>query len=158
LLAFLIFNFQPAKIFMGDTGSLLVGTINSILVIKFINVANTPDVSFPIVASPAVGFTILVIPLLDTLRVFGIRILHRRSPFSPDRNHIHHLLLDRGFSHRAVTLTLVTINLAIASLVFVGRSLGCTVLIFSVFALFFLMIAVIYYLRPTPRLFVAKTS
>lgn len=158
LLAFLIFNFQPAKIFMGDTGSLLVGTINSILVIKFINVANMPDVKFPIVAAPAVGFTILVIPLLDTLRVFGIRILHRRSPFSPDRNHIHHLLLDRGFSHRAVTLTLVAINLGIAGLVFLGRSLGCTVLIFSVFALFFLMIAVIYYLRPTPRLFVAKTS
>src|SRR3984957_15073871 len=110
LLAFLIFNFQPAKIFMGDTGSLLVGTVNAILVVKFINVANSSNVSFPISASPAVGFTILMIPLLDTLRVFGIRILHRRSPFSPDRNHIHHLLLDRGFSHRAITLTLVSVN------------------------------------------------
>src|SRR6201991_1396798 len=133
LLAFLIFNFQPAKIFMGDTGSLLVGTVNSILVIKFINVANTPDVSFPIAASPAVGFTILVIPLLDTLRVFGIRILHRRSPFSPDRNHIHHLLLDRGFSHRAITLFLVAVNLVAIVLVFLARSLNCTLLIFSVF-------------------------
>ncbi|MDP4217133.1 MAG: MraY family glycosyltransferase, partial [Bacteroidota bacterium] len=67
LLAFLIFNFQPAKIFMGDTGSLLVGTINAILVIKFINVANTPDVAYPIPSSPAICFTILMIPLLDTL-------------------------------------------------------------------------------------------
>ena len=156
LLAFLIFNFQPAKIFMGDTGSLLVGTINSILVIKFINVANTEDVSFPIVASPAVGFTILMIPLLDTLRVFGIRILHRRSPFSPDRNHIHHLLLDRGFSHKAITFFLVAVNLVMVTLVFLARSLNCTLLIFSVFAIFFTMIALIYYLRPTPRLFVAK--
>jgi UDP-N-acetylmuramyl pentapeptide phosphotransferase/UDP-N-acetylglucosamine-1-phosphate transferase len=158
LLAFLIFNFQPAKIFMGDTGSLLVGTINSILVIKFINVANTEDVRFPILASPAVGFTILMIPLLDTLRVFGIRILHRRSPFSPDRNHIHHLLLDRGFSHRAITLTLVSINFVMITLVFLGRSLNCTLLIFSVFGIFFSIIAAIYYLRPAPRLFVAKSA
>src|SRR3984885_13189703 len=129
LLAFLIFNWQPAKIFMGDTGSLLVGTINAILVIKFINVANASNIKFPINASPAVGFTILMIPLLDTLRVFGIRILHRRSPFSPDRNHIHHLLLDRGFSHRAITLTLVAVNLLTIALVFLARSQNCTFLI-----------------------------
>jgi UDP-GlcNAc:undecaprenyl-phosphate GlcNAc-1-phosphate transferase len=158
LLAFLIFNFQPAKIFMGDTGSLLVGTINAILVLKFINVANMPDVRFPIAASPAVGFTILMIPMLDTLRVFGIRILHRRSPFSPDRNHIHHLLLDRGFSHRAITLFLVTVNFMMITLVFLCRSINCTALLFSVFFLFFAMIAGIYYLMPAPRLFVAKTA
>ncbi len=158
LLAFLIFNFQPAKIFMGDTGSLLLGTINSILVIKFINVANTSEVSFPVAASPAVGFTILMVPLLDTLRVFGIRILHRRSPFSPDRNHIHHLLLDRGFSHRAITLTLVAINFVMIGVVFVCRSLNCTVLLFGVTAIFFGVIAAIHYLLPAPRLFVAKTD
>jgi UDP-N-acetylmuramyl pentapeptide phosphotransferase/UDP-N-acetylglucosamine-1-phosphate transferase len=158
LLAFLIFNFQPAKIFMGDTGSLLVGTINAILVIKFINVANTTGVSMPISASPAVGFTILMIPLLDTLRVFGIRIFHRRSPFSPDRNHIHHLLLDRGFSHRSITLTLVAINTAMIGVIFLGRTLNCTFLICSVFLVFFLLIAGIYYLMPAPRLFVAKTA
>ena len=156
LLAFLIFNFQPAKIFMGDTGSLLVGTINAILVIKFINVANAEDISFPVSASPAVGFTILMVPLMDTLRVFGIRILHRRSPFSPDRNHIHHLLLDRGFSHKQITLFLVAINTAMVALVFMLRSINCTVLLFSVFAVFFGLIAAILYLRPAPRLFVAR--
>src|SRR6201995_94892 len=145
LLAFLIFNFQPAKIFMGDTGSLLVGTINSILVIKFINVAGTADVDFPMAASPAIGFTILMIPLLDTLRVFGIRILHRRSPFSPDPNHIHHLLLDRGCSHRTITFILLAINIAVAGLAFFGRELGCTIVVFSVTALFFTVIAIFYY-------------
>ncbi|WP_431213223.1 MraY family glycosyltransferase [Puia sp. P3] len=158
LLAFLIFNFQPAKIFMGDTGSLLVGTINAILVLKFINIAGSGDVRFPIPATPAVGFTILMIPLLDTLRVFGIRILHRRSPFSPDRNHIHHLLLDRGFSHRMITLTLVAVNAVMIGLVFMARSVNCTILLFGVFAVFFAMIAGIYYLMPAPRLFVAKTA
>ena len=158
LLAFLIFNFQPAKIFMGDTGSLLIGTVNAVLVIKFINVANTTDVAYPIVASPAVGFAILMIPLLDTLRVFGIRILHRRSPFSPDRNHIHHLLLDKGFSHKAITLFLVSINAVVLALIFLFRDLNCTWLIFSMIAIFFGVISAFYYIRPAPRLFVARSG
>src|ERR1700748_2290759 len=137
LLAFLIFNFQPAKIFMGDTGSLLLGLINAILVVKFINVANSPTVRFPITAAPAVGFAILMVPLLDTLRVFGIRIGHRRSPFSPDRNHIHHILLDRGLSHSTITLLLVGGNLFIIAAVYLLRGIGCTWLILGLFALFF---------------------
>jgi UDP-GlcNAc:undecaprenyl-phosphate GlcNAc-1-phosphate transferase len=157
LLAFLIFNFQPAKIFMGDTGSLLIGSICAILAIKFISVANTADVSSPVAAAPAIGFTILMIPLLDTLRVFAIRIFYRRSPFSPDRNHIHHLLLDRGFSHRAITALLVSINLSLVTLVYYGRSLGCTILIFSVIAFFFGFILLLYNIRVRPRLTVAKS-
>ncbi len=156
LMAFLIFNFQPAKIFMGDTGSLLIGMVNAILVIKFINVANSPDVSYPIESAPAIGFAILMIPLLDTLRVFAIRIFHRRSPFSPDRNHIHHLLLDRGFSHRTITFILLSINLAVVGLIYMGRSLGCTLLIFSVLVIFFSIIGVFYYMRTRSRLVVTK--
>ena len=156
LLAFLIFNFQPAKIFMGDTGSLLIGAINAILVIKFINVASSPDTISPITSSPAIGFTILMIPLLDTLRVFAIRIFKRRSPFSPDRNHIHHLLLDRGFSHRAITLLLVAINLGLLAFVYFERTLGCTILVLSVFAFFFSFISLCYYARSKPRWAVAK--
>ena len=106
LLAFLIFNHSPARIFMGDTGSLLIGMANAILVIHFINVADSPGTPFPIDAAPAVGVAILIVPLYDTLRVFAIRIFNRRSPFSPDRNHVHHLLLDRGMSHTATTFTL----------------------------------------------------
>jgi UDP-GlcNAc:undecaprenyl-phosphate GlcNAc-1-phosphate transferase len=126
-------------------------------VIKFINVANTTDVSYPITSSPAIGFTILMIPLLDTLRVFSIRIFKRRSPFSPDRNHIHHLLLDKGLSHRAITLLLVSLNLLLIGLVYIGRSLGCTILISSVIAIFFIFIAAVYY-TSKPRLMVAKAS
>jgi UDP-GlcNAc:undecaprenyl-phosphate/decaprenyl-phosphate GlcNAc-1-phosphate transferase len=148
LLAFLIFNFQPAKIFMGDTGSLLIGVVNAILVLKFIDPGNGPESMNTIVSSPAIGFTILMIPLLDTLRVFAIRIFKRRSPFSPDRNHIHHLLLDRGLSHRTITLLLVAINASMVVFVYMARSLGCTILIFSVIALFFTFIAIAYYSRP----------
>jgi len=157
LLAFLIFNFQPAKIFMGDTGSLLIGSICAILVIKFINVANAPEAGSAVAAAPAIGFAILMIPLLDTLRVFAIRIFYRRSPFSPDRNHVHHLLLDRGFSHRAITITLVSINLALVALVYLGRSLGCTILIFGVIAFFFGFIALLYNVKTKSKLTVAKS-
>src|SRR5687767_15303604 len=92
---------------MGDSGSLMIGLVNSILVIKFINVASSPEVAVPIASAVAVGFAILIVPLLDTLRVFSIRIINGRSPFTPDRNHVHHLLLERGLGHAAVTFTCV---------------------------------------------------
>ncbi|HTQ63899.1 MAG TPA: MraY family glycosyltransferase [Puia sp.] len=163
LLAFLIFNFQPAKIFMGDTGSLLIGVVNAILAIKFIDPANgnSQDTVLPmpiLESSAAIGFTILMIPLLDTLRVFSIRIFKRRSPFSPDRNHIHHLLLDRGLSHRSITILLVSMNLILVALVYFGRSLGCTLLILSVFAFFFGFIAISYYARSKPKLILSKNG
>jgi len=157
LVAFLIFNFQPAKIFMGDTGSLLLGLINAILVIKFINVANMPNVKIPVASAPAVGFAILMVPLLDTLRVFGIRIGHRRSPFSPDRNHIHHILLDRGLSHSTITITLVAVNLIFIIGIYMLRSFDCTWLILGIFAIFFSVIGVLYYSRRRRKnLFVAE--
>ncbi|HQX95660.1 MAG TPA: MraY family glycosyltransferase, partial [Chitinophagaceae bacterium] len=124
LVAFIIFNHHPAKIFMGDSGSLMIGLVNSILVIKFINVANSPFVAVPVPAAVAIGFSILIVPLLDTLRVFSIRIANGRSPFTPDRNHIHHLLLDNGLSHAAVTLTCVAINVCFIAMAWMGRSLG----------------------------------
>lgn len=157
LAAFLIFNFHPAKIFMGDTGSLLIGLINGILVVKFIEVANAVNVPYPIVPSPAIGFAILMIPLLDTLRVFAIRIVNRRSPFSPDRNHVHHLLLDKGLSHRSITLLLVSINLLAIVLSYALRNSGCTWIIMAIVLSFFTGIAALYYTRPRPRLFVART-
>jgi len=156
--AFLIFNFQPAKIFMGDTGSLLIGLLSAILVIKFINVASLPSVRMPLESSPAIGFALLMIPLLDTLRVFAIRIIvHRRSPFTPDRNHIHHLLLDKGFTHQKITLSLVLINLFFIAFAYFGRSLGSSVLIFSMVSLFFAGIGVLYYSRKQ-SLILAKFS
>lgn len=157
LIAFLIFNFQPAKIFMGDTGSMLIGLINAILVVKFINVAEMPSLSHQVQAAPAIGFAILMIPLLDTLRVFGIRIFHRRSPFSPDRNHVHHLMLDKGMSHRMITITLTTVNVLFIAVIYLLRDIGCTYLILGTIAAFFAGITALYYTRPQPRLFVART-
>jgi UDP-N-acetylmuramyl pentapeptide phosphotransferase/UDP-N-acetylglucosamine-1-phosphate transferase len=113
--AFLIFNFNPARIFMGDTGSLVLGLLNAVLVIQFINF-NTSNSSalIHVDSAPAVGFAILFVPLFDTLRVFSLRIFHGESPFTPDRNHIHHILLRLGLGHKRVTFFLLAANVFVA--------------------------------------------
>ncbi|MBP6022755.1 glycosyltransferase family 4 protein [Ferruginibacter sp.] len=151
IIAFLIYNFSPAKIFMGDTGSLLLGLINSILVIKFINIAGNPVAAFGLEASPAIGFAILMIPLFDTLRVFALRILDRRSPFSPDRTHVHHFLLDLGLNHRMVTFTCVAANIVFIALAYFLRHLGTTTLLGILLVSAFIFIGAIYYSRPKNR-------
>lgn len=136
---------------MGDTGSLLLGLINSILVIKFINVAGNPASSFPIESAPAIAFSILIIPLFDTLRVFGLRILDRRSPFSPDRTHVHHFLLDLGLSHRMVTFTCVSINILFIILAYFIRHMGTTTVLGVLLCAALIFIGVIYFSRPRQK-------
>ncbi|MCU0379971.1 MAG: undecaprenyl/decaprenyl-phosphate alpha-N-acetylglucosaminyl 1-phosphate transferase [Chitinophagaceae bacterium] len=154
LLGFLIFNHSPARIFMGDTGSLLLGLINAILVIRFIAVADAPGIALPLNDSPAIGFSILMVPLFDTIRVFSVRILNRRSPFSPDRNHIHHLLLDKGLSHSAVTYACVSMNLLFIAFAFYARSWGSTAVIAIMITTASLITAFLYFSKPRTRLVV----
>ncbi len=112
VLAFLKYNYTPAKIFMGDSGSLLLGTACAILIIQFIDMNYAMDAADPrrVEGVPAVAVGIMIIPLYDTMRVFTTRILRRQSPFSGDRRHIHHLLIDYGFSHMQSTGILVAVN------------------------------------------------
>ncbi len=142
LAAFLIYNYSPARIFMGDTGAMLIGVVNAILVIHFINTAENSRI-LPLLASPAMGFGVLIIPLMDTLRVFSIRIIHGRSPFSPDRNHIHHLLLDRGMSHMSVTLTLSLTTILFVIGTYFALQLGTTKVILFQNIIFFACIAIL---------------
>lgn len=157
LVAFMIFNHHPAKIFMGDSGSLMIGLINAILVIKFINVANSPFIAVPVPSAVAIGFAVLIVPLLDTLRVFSIRIINGRSPFTPDRNHVHHLLMERGLGHAAITFTCVSFNIGIILLAWFGRSLGTNYLMMLLLALSFAGIAILYYRRNKRTMVIAKT-
>ncbi len=125
IIAFLKYNFTPAKIFMGDTGSLLLGLICSILAIKFIEMhrelVNNP---YTFKSVPAVAIGILILPLFDTLRVFTMRILKGKSPFYADRTHIHHLLLDTGLNHMQATGTLVVTNILFIIFVITFQSIG----------------------------------
>jgi UDP-GlcNAc:undecaprenyl-phosphate GlcNAc-1-phosphate transferase len=156
LAAFLIFNHNPAKIFMGDSGSLMIGLINAILVIKFINVAHDPTAAMPLDSSVAIGFSILIIPLLDTLRVFAIRIYNGRSPFTPDKNHIHHLLLSWGLGHTAVTAICVILNIGFVVLAFMSKDLGSTFVLTIMLTLAFSGFAYLYYRRPKRTMIIAK--
>lgn len=126
-LAFLKYNFTPAKIFMGDTGSLLLGLVCSVLIIEFIEynkVLALTHHAWAIASVPAVAMGILVLPLFDTLRVFITRAIKGKSPFHPDRTHIHHLLLDTGLSHMQATGVLVAVNLGFIILVYYMQALG----------------------------------
>ncbi|MEZ5109862.1 MAG: MraY family glycosyltransferase [Bacteroidia bacterium] len=95
LLAFLVYNFAPANIYTGDTGSLLIGLILSILTIKLIEMSlHHIPLIFHFRQARQMAIAILVLPLFDLLRVFVVRILNKRSPFHADRLHMHHLLPD----------------------------------------------------------------
>lgn len=145
LLAFLIFNYNPAKIFMGDSGALLLGLINAILAIKFIAVAGNTYAVVPVQSAVAIGFAILMVPLADTLRVFSIRILQGRSPFSADRNHFHHLLLDRGFNHKHVTFSCLSLNILFICIAYFGRSLGPTYVMLALVGMAIAVLATLVY-------------
>ena len=111
LMGFLVFNFSPAKIFMGDSGSLTIGLIISVLAIKLVefNMEDAPDYMIGI-SKPIFVMACLTYPLIDTLRVFFYRAVTGHSPFSADRNHIHHRLIDIGLSHGQTVLVLYSFN------------------------------------------------
>jgi UDP-N-acetylmuramyl pentapeptide phosphotransferase/UDP-N-acetylglucosamine-1-phosphate transferase len=114
LVPFFIYNVfaRRGKIFMGDAGALVLGVILSALTISFNEVNITNNTSpYHIVNVPMVSICILVLPMFDTIRVFTIRILQKRSPFSPDKNHLHHMFLSLGYSHKQTTGILLVINI-----------------------------------------------
>ena len=106
LTSFLSFNFSArSKVFMGDSGSLIVGFVLAVLAITFIQVNETAN-PYPIANAPTVAVVLLAVPLFDALRVFSQRLISGRAPFQADRNHVHHFLIDYGFSHAQATLLL----------------------------------------------------
>jgi len=113
LLAFLKFNFPPARIFMGDTGSLLVGMMLSVLAINLIDRGLVLDtLKFPN-KGPLLSIAILAIPLFDSLRVFVARVLRKRHPLYPARDHFHHSLLRLGIGHQRTSLILYLLSITL---------------------------------------------
>ena len=124
LLAFLRFNFHPAKIFMGDTGSLVIGFLLSVFAVSIVESKITYEgLDFDAKGS-ALAVAILIVPLFDALRVFVIRVSKGVSPLSPDRNHIHHNLSDLGYGHRRTSLYICLANFFFIGLVVALRDLG----------------------------------
>lgn len=109
-LGFLFHNHHPAKVFMGDTGSLVIGLLLAAFATTLLNMSHLTHEEI-ISVSPALIFTVLFIPLYDFIRVVVIRILNGSSPLHPDRNHIHHTILRQGFGHGGATFILAFFNL-----------------------------------------------
>ena len=103
---------------MGDTGSLIIGLILSVLVIYFNELNIDKTKTFSIYPAPAVSFGVLIIPLFDTIRVVFIRIFKGHSLMKPDKNHLHHQLLELGLSHIQVTMIISVVNVFFIYLVF----------------------------------------
>ena len=110
LLAFYLYNVfgHTNKIFMGDTGSLILGIVVAVFIIHFVEF--TPVSSNAIQGSVAIALSLIIVPVIDTIRVFAIRISQKRSPFSPDMNHIHHNLLKLTGNHVATSSIIIAVN------------------------------------------------
>jgi UDP-N-acetylmuramyl pentapeptide phosphotransferase/UDP-N-acetylglucosamine-1-phosphate transferase len=124
LVAFILFNWQPSSIFMGDTGALMVGLLLSFLAIRFINLnyALPSDHPFRFAASISTAVAVLVVPIFDTFRVIVLRLKNGQSPFRADRNHLHHRLLAMGFSHAGAVTRLALMNLGFILLAILLRT------------------------------------
>ncbi|EKB48337.1 glycosyltransferase family 4 protein [Cecembia lonarensis] len=128
LLAFLVFNWQPAKIFMGDTGSLSVGFTLAVMCILFIDSNGNLEAGHPwkLNAPIASALALTIVPVYDTSRVFIRRIRRKKSPFEPDKSHVHHFLLRMGLSHAQVVLILSAIKLLFIALIIISAPLSDT--------------------------------
>ena len=131
LLPFFLHNVfgLKSKMFIGDSGTLMLGTIMSLFV--FIVISGRSDYSSALenrgFGTVAFTLAVLAIPVFDTLRVMGARIIRGRSPFEPDRTHLHHLFIDAGFSHVGTAFHIVMLNLLIVLIWFASWLLGASV-------------------------------
>lgn len=136
-IGYLFHNFHPANIFMGDTGSLVVGFLLSVFAIRFISLNELP--AFHEIfgnASVVIPIAALSIPLYDTLRVFARRIARGQSPFTADSDHIHHTLLRMGLGQRRTVLYLYAATIVITSIAYLSSSLNVNLsLIIVVFSM-----------------------
>jgi hypothetical protein len=154
LLGFLSYNLSESrKLFMGDSGSLFLGFLLAYQGISFLNLNESETALYTLANAPILLLAIFSFPLLDTLRVFAIRANEGRSPFSPDRNHIHHRLLDLGLTHKQATALVFIGNVLIIELAFLLGDLYINVqLVICV------IIGSILYLIPFLKVFEKGTS
>jgi UDP-N-acetylmuramyl pentapeptide phosphotransferase/UDP-N-acetylglucosamine-1-phosphate transferase len=151
LVGFLVFNFHPARIFMGDSGSLIIGAILAVLAMKVVDhdTARLP-LYLKQIPTPLFAMAVIAYPLVDTLRVFVYRMVRGISPFAADRNHIHHRLLLLGLGHRGTALLLYLYAIAVIALSLVTRkwhpNVGLMVLGSTAFVL-----AMLPFAWPKPR-------
>ncbi len=141
LIGFLSFNFsKKRKLFMGDSGSMFIGLLLMFQALYFLKVDVKTYEFIWIPNKIALVTSIFCFPIIDTIRVFTIRILKGMSPMTADRNHIHHKILDIGFSHIQATIFLAISNLAVIGMVYFIDGYNVNVQLFLVFSLILLIV------------------
>jgi UDP-N-acetylmuramyl pentapeptide phosphotransferase/UDP-N-acetylglucosamine-1-phosphate transferase len=152
LLGFLVFNWEPSKVFMGDTGSISIGMILASTMIAAIqyNGEYGHEIKIfgtPIISNYGVVVSLFFIPLADTLRVFLHRISKGRSPFTPDKSHVHHYLLRLGASHSQSTLIILAFSIIISSIGIIASTiLSDIIFIPLLIILYFIYTYMLYYI------------
>jgi UDP-N-acetylmuramyl pentapeptide phosphotransferase/UDP-N-acetylglucosamine-1-phosphate transferase len=133
LLAFLKYNLSSnKKIFMGDTGSMVIGFVIVYQSINFLNINQTPNLKLQLSNGPVFIIALLSFPLLDTLRVFTLRLVKGNSPFRADRNHLHHCFIDYGFSHLKSTLIIVSLAFLVVVSAFLLQKININIAVITV--------------------------
>tara|TARA_B100000989_G_C19531012_1_gene469880 strand:+ start:4916 stop:5953 length:1038 start_codon:yes stop_codon:yes gene_type:complete len=113
LVGFLIFNFRSdKKVFLGDLGSLLIGSIITYFIFSILHSSNQL-ITDNWINRPLITILLLIYPLTDTLRVFILRANFGTSPFLPDRRHLHHKLIDNGYSHMKASFTIAALSISV---------------------------------------------
>jgi len=138
LCGFLVFNFHPASIFMGDSGSLLVGYLLGVLTVVFTFYKESHPL-FPVV----VPILIMAVPIFDTVTVVAIRLHHGVSPFQADRNHLSHRLVALGMSPREAVLTIYLTTFCVgvaATLLYHTTPVGTVILFVQALAILFVVL------------------
>lgn len=141
-LYFNLSNYRNNKIFMGDTGSMILGFLLAFTAICFIDIfidKKLPEIPrYYLQSAPAIAMAILILPIIDTLNVFMIRICNGKSPLVADKNHIHHSLLKLGLTHRRSTTYILMYYLFIVSVAYFYRHINVNVLLLIIVILGFI--------------------
>lgn len=141
-LYFNLSNYRNNKIFMGDTGSMILGFLLAFTAICFIDIfidKKLPEIPrYYLQSAPAIAMAILILPIIDTLNVFMIRICKGKSPLVADKNHIHHSLLKLGLTHRRSTAYILMYYLIIVSVAYFFRHINVNVLLLIIVILGFI--------------------
>jgi len=134
ILAFLIFNWEPSEIFMGDTGAMVIGMLLAVLAIHFMStnesLPNDHIVKFKAPIATAACF--IIIPLCDTVRIIILRVSRGQSPFSPDKSHIHHAIMRLGMTHSRTAVILASVNALFIIVAFILSDLSDTYMLMIV--------------------------
>ncbi len=142
-LGFLIYNLsnkRSTKIFMGDTGSMILGFLLAFTGISFIDIfiEKKDEVFYHLQSAPVIAVAILILPIIDTLTVIITRIYHKKSVLSPDKNHIHHKLLNLGLTHKRSTAYIIAYYLLIIAVTYFFRHFDINQLLVMILILGFL--------------------